>query len=479
MAEEQYIGPYLIESRLGSGRYSEVYRAIDTVHKRTVTVKVIRQEFLSGLKDPTLFLQKVQLAADLIHPHIAWVWDIGIENQLFYLAERFIDGPTLGTILAESGTLALGQVLPVFAQTAQGLDYAHSRGWIHGDITPNNILVSIELGAVVTDFGLMRALQEESLVSGRQLFSGTPPYVAPEISRGDPYNVASDQYSLASVILEALYGHDICELISETLSEHPEARILPASSIDDTFRYDDHSSFPIELESVFKRALAIEPINRFPSVNDFVTALEEAAPKEEQIPDSHESWEIESRAILVAEEKQRQAALEQARFEIEEELKREKAEHTAQVDTAQNLEEANQPQVLSSSQRREKEQTKGRWVVWLFPVVLVILMIGYWLITNTSRRENLLDAPTHTYFPTAENMIIIKETATPIATFPPSNTPTPTQKILRSPTLVPSFTPQPSLSLTHTNIPTRISTATRASRRIEREKEFPIGSILD
>ena len=94
-----YLGHYQIEAHLGSGRYTDVYRAIDTVRKRTVALKVFKANLSPGKQPLWQYLKHAQGATDLDHPHIAWIWEIGEEKGIFFLVERFVNGPPLEKIL--------------------------------------------------------------------------------------------------------------------------------------------------------------------------------------------------------------------------------------------------------------------------------------------------------------------------------------------------------------------------------------------
>ena len=147
------LGFFQIENHLGSGAYTDSYQAIDTIRRRTVALKVLRPEAARL----SAFLDQAALASELVHPHIAWLWETGEEENAYYLAERFIDGPSLDQALAETGPISWTQAETILQQTAKALEFAHAHGWTHGDLRPGKILVSEELGAVLRDFALNKA----------------------------------------------------------------------------------------------------------------------------------------------------------------------------------------------------------------------------------------------------------------------------------------------------------------------------------
>ena len=151
------LGQYHIEIQLGSGEYTDTYHATDTVRRRPVALKILRP----NLPVPAAWLLRdAALASDLVHPHLAWVWETAQIEGTAYIAERYVNGAPLAKMLAEAGALNWQDAFQVFRQIAQGLDFAHARNWVHGEINPKNILFSSEASAVLTDFGLASALRK-------------------------------------------------------------------------------------------------------------------------------------------------------------------------------------------------------------------------------------------------------------------------------------------------------------------------------
>ena len=153
-----FIGRYRLETRLEAGEWSETYQAYDLVNRRPVALKLLNPTMLSNERAWRGLLSEIQRSAELVHPHIAWVWETGEEDGRRFLTERFIAGATLENKLAEGGPLPWGQALPLLEQLAQALEFGAARGYRHGRITPHNVLVSPEMGAVLSDYGLANAL---------------------------------------------------------------------------------------------------------------------------------------------------------------------------------------------------------------------------------------------------------------------------------------------------------------------------------
>jgi len=261
------IGKYEIMELVGSGAYAEVYKAVDTVLRRTVALKLLKPILLSDNEAVSRFLQEAQTAASLTHPNIAWVWDLGEMDGRYYLAMRFIDGLPLDRILKMRGALPWDEAVKIVQEIGGALIFAHKRGLVHRDIKPQNIIISPDDGAVLTDFGLVRAMEAGSFGTRTGALIGTPAYMAPEIWQGEPADPAADQYSLACVLVEMLTGRPLFHgrtppaVMRQHLIEGPR---LPES-------WPTHC--PPDLTDIIRRALAQSPEERYPDVPAFLAAL--------------------------------------------------------------------------------------------------------------------------------------------------------------------------------------------------------------
>lgn len=281
---EQYsrIGRYQIEALLGSGTYAVVYRALDTVLQRPVALKVLKPVWTRDPEISARFLREAQAAANLIHPNIAWVYDIGEDQQRHYIAARFVDGLPLDKHLLEHGAMSWQAALRVLAGVGSGLDYAHSQGIIHRDVKPQNILLSDSEGAVLTDFGLTKAINEVKRLTQPGAIVGTPQYIAPEIWNGEPASPASDQYAMGCIFFEMLTGSMLFEgrVIETILQGQMNASRLLGSRAQD---------LPPGVFEVLARALAYRPQDRFPSLSALTTALKALGERPEGISEQDAS----------------------------------------------------------------------------------------------------------------------------------------------------------------------------------------------
>ncbi len=274
----QYLDEYRLESLLGQGGMARVYRAVDERLQRTVAIKVIDAPYRADPDFAARFEREARAIAQLKHPHIVGVYRYGEAEGLLYLAMEYIEGDNLAERLAgyrrEQGVMPLAEVERIIGPICHALDYAHSRGVIHRDVTPSNIMLGRDARPVLTDFGLALLGNQT-----RGEIFGTPRYIAPEQVVSSANAVPqSDLYSLGVVLYEALTGqppfdaphpHDLAML---HLSEPPPPprQLNPALSP--------------QLEAVILTALAKAPEERFASGAALAEALAQAIHAGEAAP---------------------------------------------------------------------------------------------------------------------------------------------------------------------------------------------------
>ena len=187
------LGPYRIESKLGEGGMGEVFRAVDTRLGRAVAIKTMQQRFSSR------FEREAHAISSLNHPHICTLYDVGPN----YLVMELVEGETIAARLKKN-PLAIKTALTYATQIAAALAEAHSKGIIHCDLKPGNIMIA-RSGIKVLDFGLAKSGSDEK-VTASQLVMGTPAYMAPEQREGKPADARTDIYSFGCVLYEMLTG---------------------------------------------------------------------------------------------------------------------------------------------------------------------------------------------------------------------------------------------------------------------------------
>ncbi len=266
MTDHQQLGKYKIEAHIGSGAYADVYRAMDETLKRTVALKVLKPMLLADEEAFARFVQEAQTAAGLFHPHIATVLDLGEAEGHYFLAMRYVDGLSLDKLLAERCPLPWDEALRIIEQISEALQFAHDKGLIHRDIKPQNILFSESEGAVLTDFGLVKAIASSGLTT-TGTFLGTPNYMAPEIWKDEEITSAVDQYALACVLVEMLTGRVLFD--GSTPPAVMAKHFQPAKIPEILFH-----NIPSEITNILKRALNQESRKRYKSLKQFASYLQ-------------------------------------------------------------------------------------------------------------------------------------------------------------------------------------------------------------
>ena len=274
------LGGYRILAEIGRGASAVVYQAEDPELQRTVALKVLNPLWFSEAETIQRFIQEARAAARLRHPALLPVLDLDeVDSQLFMVMEYAPDGD-LGRWVSAHGGLGLRAVGALVAEIAEGLDYAHSQGVVHGDVKPANILLNGGPGlagsrARLADFGILRAVELSTRASSRD-FEGTPLYISPEQANGKPPGPASDQYSLAVVAYELLAGRPPFQGATSLelyLKHSREEAPRPAQF---------NPALTEEIEAVLLRGLSKDPAARYPACAEFARALRAALAATEQ-----------------------------------------------------------------------------------------------------------------------------------------------------------------------------------------------------
>ena len=260
------IGRYRIEKVLGKGGFGLVYLARDEQLGRLVAIKVPHAKLISQSEDAEAYLAEARTVANLDHPGIVPVHDVGsTEDCPCYVVSKYIEGTDLSTKLKQS-RLKYREAAELVATVAEALHYAHKQGLVHRDVKPGNILIGKDGQPYVVDFGL--ALREENIGKGPK-YAGTPAYMSPEQARGEGHRVdgRSDIFSLGVVFYELLAcrqpfrGDTQAELFEHVTSY--EAKPLR--------HYDEQ--LPKELERICHKAIAKRASERYSSAHDMAEDL--------------------------------------------------------------------------------------------------------------------------------------------------------------------------------------------------------------
>ncbi len=197
---------YEIIEKVGNGGMATVYKAEDKVLKRNVAVKILRDEFTTDEEFIKRFEIEAQSSARLVHPNIVSIFDVGVEENLYYIVMELIQGKTLKEIIIEErGPLPWKWSVNVAIQIASALEMAHKNNIIHRDIKPHNIIITEDGIAKVTDFGIAKAVSNSTITAFGTTI-GSVHYFSPEHARGGFTDAKSDLYSLGVVMYEMVTG---------------------------------------------------------------------------------------------------------------------------------------------------------------------------------------------------------------------------------------------------------------------------------
>jgi len=271
-------GRYRLDAQIGRGGMSTVYLAFDTVLERPVAIKLMHREIAADSDQLERFRREARSVARLSHPHIVTVIDAGEEPSTDghhpgvgapYIVLEYVEGETLKDLIRREGPLDIPQALAYAIEIARALGAAHEQQIVHRDVKPQNVLIGIEGGAKITDFGIARTLTEEGLtIAGRVL--GTTDYVSPEQALGQPVTGQSDLYSLGVVLYEMFTGsvpfvaespvavamRHVREEVPDVQRLRPELSAATAAVLDRALakdlsvRYPDAASMVADLEEV-------------------------------------------------------------------------------------------------------------------------------------------------------------------------------------------------------------------------------------
>ena len=199
-------GRYLLIAPIGRGASGDVYLAQDRTLGRKVAIKLLHANLAGDPVFTKRFRAEANAAAALNHPSIMRVFDWGESSGTPYLVLEFLSGGSLREYIAQSGVLDPPQTATLALQTAQGLSYAHAKGYVHRDLKPANLLFDEEGRVRIADFGLARSLSEAAWTEPVGVLIGTARYASPELALGLESSAASDIYSFGLVIYEAMVG---------------------------------------------------------------------------------------------------------------------------------------------------------------------------------------------------------------------------------------------------------------------------------
>ena len=247
---------YRLQEKIGEGGMALVYKGTDTLLGRTVAVKILRENLTGDKELVRSFRREALSAANLSHPNIVNVYDVGQENNLYYIVMEYIDGQTLKDLILEKGTLPPSQVVSIAIQICEALEEAHKHNTVHRDIKPHNILITPAGRIKVADFGIARGVTNTTITYTSTII-GSVHYLSPEQASGKPAEERSDIYSLGIVLYEMLTG------TVPFSGENPVAVALKHIQENVPFPAEINTEVSLELEEIIMQAVEKNPTDRY------------------------------------------------------------------------------------------------------------------------------------------------------------------------------------------------------------------------
>ena len=259
---------YEIIDKIGDGGMAFVYKAKDTLLNRIVAVKVLRPEFVDDEEFLAKFKREAEAVANISHPNIVNVYDVGADGKVHYIVMEYVDGQNLKEIIKNEGTLDEYTALDITKQIANALGAAHKKGVIHRDIKPHNILISNEGRQVkVADFGIAKAATNSTMTNIGSII-GSVHYFSPEQAKGKPVKNNADIYSLGIVLYEMILGKVPFK------GDSPISIALQHINEDIEFSSEEKTNIPQSIRTLIKKMTNKSPQERYQSTEEVIEDIE-------------------------------------------------------------------------------------------------------------------------------------------------------------------------------------------------------------
>ncbi|WP_243298218.1 Stk1 family PASTA domain-containing Ser/Thr kinase [Bacillus litorisediminis] len=262
-------GRYKIIEMIGGGGMANVYLAHDMILDRDVAIKILRMDFSDNENFIRRFHREAQSATSLAHPNIVSIYDVGEEDDIYYIVMEYVEGMTLKQYIQQHSPISVHKVIEIMEQLASAIAHAHQNNIVHRDIKPQNILIDKHDVVKITDFGIAMAISATAITHTNTVL-GTVHYLSPEQARGGMANKKSDIYSLGIVMFELLTGRlpfsgesAVSIALKHLQSETPSVK-----------RWNPN--IPQSVENIVLKATAKDPFHRYASAEELEEDLKTA-----------------------------------------------------------------------------------------------------------------------------------------------------------------------------------------------------------
>lgn len=359
---------YEIVGKIGAGGMADVYKAMDLTLGRNVAVKVLKPEFSEDLNFVTKFRTEAQSAAGLEHPNIVNIYDVGSERGMHYIVMEYVEGITLKTYIEKKGQLSFKEAISIAIQVGRGIEAAHNKGIVHRDIKPQNIIISTEGKVKVTDFGIARVANSNTISSD---VMGSVHYSSPEQARNGFVDGKSDIYSLGIVMYEMVTGRvpfDGDTTVAVAIQHLQEEMVTPSAYA---------PNLPISMEKIILKCTQKNPDRRYASMTALLSDLRKAlvSPDEDFVVMVPAVNQDKTRVIAEDDLRQIKEEAENVHVKVTEPVRRRKDVREEAYDEEDYEEEEDELEDYEDSGELNPKMEKAITIMGIAAAVIIVLII--------------------------------------------------------------------------------------------------------